>query len=905
LNQDETEQQQIVSDVIEENKEFYTVLSGSQAMDNARAFIKDRGIDGATRELEKPIPNSNEAPTRQVARLILLDNYSRILGNEGATKAERDNAYNVINKLQEMVSKEANKWGQANAHLQLWKAMQPSGQLEFVKRKINEYNQKKLDKQVRGSDKTAGQLLDMLYNTLSEDSKKIIDDILEGKDISGLISKEPTKPPIPPKRKSVPKEKIKQEQDYRKNLIEEYRKKNKGIILQAGIPLTSEQIELGGNLVASYVREGYYRLADIVEKLKKDLALAGITVDDEQINGILGQERKEGGTYRDYVTKQTEELGLKEEMKSQKMRIQDVVKRHWSERDEMGRSLADKLVDDAYLTPEEAKRISDAILKQFNEKIVERITSNKDLAKLLGTQKIPSKKERKTILSKVLEMVNLRPLQSELYRPLFAEKFGLATELTAEQGKEIIRRASVVQQVSNKGWFHRDAVIDLSKYIYELQPQSHRKEFAETWISLSYANMLSGIPTSILNLWSAGSNIVSKPSRDLTNFTRYARLIKEKKAGKRPSGAIYNPIGQMFWVALADGVTKGAVDASEVYVNGDVGSKYIEEIAHGGQFKVGQLERNKYGKSTRFKPIKIKIGKKTLNIGNPLNLAKYVGRNLAAQDRLMFNAAFELELIDIIWNNEATKGLSGKELVNKTMEIYKGRLADETLLSKQLTDEAIKYKELTGKTITQRQANIRYRELLLQDMIDKGYISEEQKREGEALARSNIFTDDRSGMIATLASGLGQIANSSVAAGLIVKPFVPFTKIVGNVTEYMLDHTPIYGFFRANGKSISAIKKLFNPNFETAQMGERGSRAYEEQMGRAWFGTIAFGTMLAMALGNDEDDFLEISGGYEEEIMRGKTGRENVLPPYNIRLGKFKISYLNIPVLAVPLAREY
>lgn len=186
-------------------------------------------------------------------------------------------------------------------------------------------------------------------------------------------------------------------------------------------------------------------------------------------------------------------------------------------------------------------------------------------------------------------------------------------------------------------------------------------------------------------------------------------------------------------------------------------------------------------------------------------------------------------------------------------------------------------------------------------MLDQLPITKEEKDEAERLARSNIFTDDRSGWIATLANGIGAVANKSYTAGLIVKPFIPFTKVVGNVAEYMLDHVPFYGFMRANGMSISYAKKLVDSDAQTAQMGERGSRAYYEQMGRAWLGTMSFLVTAMIFLGRDDEDFVELSGGYLQEGFK-KKGRENVLPQYTLRIGNVKIPYKNIPALAIPLA---
>ena len=113
------------------------------------------------------------------------------------------------------------------------------------------------------------------------------------------------------------------------------------------------------------------------------------------------------------------------------------------------------------------------------------------------------------------------------------------------------------------------------------------------------------------------------------------------------------------------------------------------------------------------------------------------------------------------------------------------------------------------------------------DMLD---LTAEERSEIDELARANIFTDDRGGAIAHLAYNIGKLSNSNAFFKTTVKPFVPFTKIVGNVTEYMLDYTPFYGMMRAHGYSGTGLyKKFVDKNIgTTAQMGDKGTRAYYE-----------------------------------------------------------------------------
>jgi len=514
---------------------------------------------------------------------------------------------------------------------------------------------------------------------------------------------------------------------------------------------------------------------------------------------------------------------------------------------------------------------------------------------------VPSEnKINNTITKKMKEAMNLGALDNEFYIGLFSEKFGLK-QLSEEEGQELLRLATVLHNMTNKGWFEQQATIDMAKYIYELYPHSWGQELAQTWIALNYAQMLSGPTTSILNLWSAGNNILQKPIRDVLNLSKWVKALRTfNKTGKFD---FYNPVGEMFYVPLLQGIMEGSVAAKEVYLNGDFDNKFIEMVVHNSEFQVPKLERNTHGRGKALKPWNIKIGGKKYDM-NLYNAAKYVGRNLSAQDKLMFNTSFNIEIAQILRDKiAAEEGISGKELTKRVKnEITSRALSPETIagLEAQVEEEAAEFEKETNRKVTDNQKRLRLRELKLQELD----LTQEELAEAEKLARSNIFTDDRYGLVARTARIFGTLANKNEFTGFAIKPFVPFTKVVGNVAEYMFDHVPVYGIMRANGWGITGMaNRISGGQFlekGTSQLGERGSRAYYEQMGRAWFGTIAFTVLGSLALGSDEDDFIQVTGGYSDEGFR-KAGRENVTPKYTLRIGNVEIPYMNIPGLAIPL----
>jgi hypothetical protein len=451
----------------------------------------------------------------------------------------------------------------------------------------------------------------------------------------------------------------------------------------------------------------------------------------------------------------------------------------------------------------------------------------------------------------------------------------------------------------------------MAQYINNLYPRNFFSDLADTWVALNYAQMLSGVSTHILNVFSTGFGIVNSPFRNATNLSKWYKAIREGvKEGSFQTFLAYNPIYESTFIPAAwiQGIKVGKDIAVDTMMNGATTDKYIEGLVNqSGNVKVSTLEQDRYGKGKRYRPIKI-FG---VDI-NPYNKAKYIGRSLAAEDALMFQTAYEAELAGLALSIYREKGLRGKRLSQAVIDAFTQGKVNMEAINEQLEAEVAILKE-AGITVNERVKKIRRSELMADKVLSEMGATREQIEGVSKLASSTTFTDDRNGVISRIAGLIGAIANKNRATQLLIKPFVPFTKVVANVTETALDAAPIYGLLRANNLGVTGwtdkiLRAAGHDGISTAAMGTRGSQEYYEQMSRAWQGTIAFATMLSLfAHSGDEDEdyedtFLQLTGGYSEETRRNKSGRTNITPKYTIRIGDVKISYLNIPVLQIPLA---
>ena len=880
-----------VSRVVEENKQFYTVMNVSDTVKQASKNIeKEGGFDSAYERLITEKVDIDALAVLQVERQLALDFYGEQLDSavKEGRKADTNKAYKRANALQESISKDATRAGQANAMLQMWKALRPDGTVEFMNRKIKAHNETMRNKKPRGQKETIGNTIDNFQDFIQDLTNDQISEILDS-----------------PKGKSIIDKIVSKNKGSIKNELNAKLKRRKAKVDSVVSRLDSLKIK-GDKLFA--LPPGVNLLPTVwngsIEIIKKSIQ-AGETMASAIekavvfIKSKVGEEDFGESSYRSQFAEEKKSLDSDSEISSEidkalediGINIKDVISKHYSEKDALGRTLSEKLIEDSGMSISDAKNISELIQEEFKKKIKDQ--AEKRLSKDLGISRIPVKKEVKILANDLIEKINLGALDSDFYNGLFAEKFKLAKPLTPEQRVELKRLADVVGKQDPGSIFERKAVMEMLKFMDSTYP---RNNALNTFFSLYYASLLSGMSTSVLNIVSAGSNIIMKPIRDMTNLSKWVMAGRKGFENKSFKDFLaYAPFNDTFYMpaAFTHAASLGNKEFSETWTNGDLDSKFIEQVANKEFSKLNPLERDRYGKNA-FKPINIKVAGKKISI-NPFNYYKFSGRNLAAQDKLMFRVSSDIELVSIIREKMLDEGLRGAELRKATIDEYTQRHTDMDAVNEQLDKEFESFEKDTGEKMTKSQRSIRKREILEKN------IDPEIRQTAEDMGRSSIFTDERGGMIANMASFLGKLSNQNPALSIALKPWIPFTRVVGNVSEYMMDTIPIYGQMRANGLSVTSLAKWgTKSNINTSQMGVPGSREYYEQMGRAWLGTSAFLVLGSLLIGTDEEDDFYITGGFSPDKF--KRGRENVTPKYTVVIKGFEIPYLNIPGLAIPLS---
>lgn len=125
------------------------------------------------------------------------------------------------------------------------------------------------------------------------------------------------------------------------------------------------------------------------------------------------------------------------------IKIQYIARKHVSEIDETGQTLAQKLTEQANLSPEVAAKVE----KLFAERLKALTTTKKQ--QILDQMFKPRKSyQRKSLGDKIIEFSNMGAIGDSKYTKILNEKYNIP-ELDAETAKKIIKQAENIQTVDN------------------------------------------------------------------------------------------------------------------------------------------------------------------------------------------------------------------------------------------------------------------------------------------------------------------------------------------------------------------------------------------------------------------------------------------------------------------------
>lgn len=241
----------------------YKGIPNSVTAEEVDYLIAEKGLD----EMEKAVLNetSDLEPRVRVlvaARLIkALDTLASLYENTQDETAYRQRSVVVA----DFIDNTGRKWGQGIqefASVEVNAIISPKTQTMRIRKAVRGQR----DSQIEDNEKD----ISTKAKSMREANKESIDEALASRVYNKAKQGVTSKPKSSTVRDvSVPKEKIVKEQAYRKNQWDVF-KKASGTASVSAVGLNKEQIEAIGNIIASYVREGFYRSEVLARKLATD-----------------------------------------------------------------------------------------------------------------------------------------------------------------------------------------------------------------------------------------------------------------------------------------------------------------------------------------------------------------------------------------------------------------------------------------------------------------------------------------------------------------------------------------------------------------------------------------------------------------------------------------------------------
>lgn len=513
-------------------------------------------------------------------------------------------------------------------------------------------------------------------------------------------------------------------------------------------------------------------------------------------------------------------------------------------------------------------------------------------------------------MEKFNEDMDNKGVFGHFFHRLFGGKQKLeSTTLSAEQRAKIEELHSIFKEAPENSELANVAMRSMYKYMDSVVPSY---AWQDTFFGLQYAALLSGVSTQVLNVTSGSANIVLQP---LMEMSRVDRIF---------TGGYFDFIRKISSGGNIKGMKQGYNMAMDIIKNGSRIDKYqnSESTPDSGQYNVLETTEFKGGKA------------------NPYNYYKYVGRMLNATDRFISKVGYEGRYYNYLLDQLRKDGVPKNQLRQRASDLYlatevsrHAKTEMETLINRMReadpnTDfsniEIVRARELMHEALAKKYSEdfINKSDAELEVMKEKegfdgtmeefkDYMKAMKEAEINGIAadanlasNAQVFIDNRTGVahpIAAVANFIKKYSNKTYKSEvantlnkLVIKSFVPFTSIIGSIGEYMIDVTPGIGLARAY------IAK--------DGLGDKGSRMREEQLSRAYFGTMSFmglAALAAMAYEDDDDDpFFEVSGGgYNNSNQYTRNDMKNApLPPYTVKVGNVMMDYRNIIPLSIPLA---
>jgi hypothetical protein len=414
--------------------------------------------------------------------------------------------------------------------------------------------------------------------------------------------------------------------------------------------------------------------------------------------------------------------------------------------------------------------------------------------------------------------------------------------LTDEERKNIVDLAKNVQS-ANEGLPKDEAVYALGNYVSSITPVAATDIMEAIW----YAHILSGITTQSTNFFA-----------NLWNTFAEGAVVGTREAIKTKSVMPFLNGIQGF----LSGIKQGANDAADIMKTG-VGKQDGDKFKQGNIlefFSWKQVVGDKLGKVLDWAP------------GYSPKVLKYVGRALAATDAAFSRANSEAISRVMAYNIAQEERKQNPDIkINQRVDELLNKTAEK---KQEAQDKAKAEGYLEGTTRYRRRVG---------EIMEAGR-SKDLKKEADEFGKRVTLNYEPEGFMRPVY----KLALAMQQSTKLTRMFIPFTRIVVNLTENALNYSGA-GFVKAAVGS-------------TNTEGGRRKLTADERADFAIKATIGLSTFVLLSglTGEDDDDLFEITANGTGDPQKNYELMKSGWRPYSIKTkeGRY-ISYKDWPVAPV------
>lgn len=747
-----------IADELKENltNKNYIVKKDKISLKEAETIIDIKGIDQAHAEVFNT-SNDYHPKTRAILGDMLIDKYNTAI-KEATDPQAKEFLANKSAEMADFTSELYSKAGQALQAGSVFFKQHPVAVVKSMQKSVKKSGEQRIKD-------NEGEIQD-IKKSIRKVNKEVSGEISKSDKVKSILDKIENKKAKSPKKPAAPKEVLSKEKITQ---LKEARRESVGKAIDF---LESLKIDTKGKAmdvthalpVAVYngsisaVQEGLKAGLSVVEAVESAIKYIKDNHkedwDEEGFKSkILGNDSVKEIESVSSIESGNVQKALRSGLKEMGVKLDDIVKKHYTEVDATKKSLTDKLASDLGLDSSEAKELADVIHKEFDK-----LASDKKkqlLKKTLSVKEkvLKPKKEKEQLHEEIIRLSNLGALSEAEFTQLYADKMGIQQELTPEQLTKLVELAEKAQEAPD-GFQKTKAAQDLLKYQESLKGIDWRDVGMGIW----YANMLSGLSTQMLNI-SANFNE--------TLGEVYIAALENPKEFPWLMKGLFQGYGGKLWDALD--TLKSGYDPVK-------GSRIdIPNILERVEFKGGAW--------------------------NPYNYLKYVRRVMTAADIVFYGGlkemrshALALKMAEVAKLEEPTVSIKNKaiEILNNSSE----KIAQAKEQAKREGLKGLDYKRRVFELIEQSRP-----ESINEDAND--------------FASRGTFNYDPEGALGALTAKINNASRDINIHGFKPLQFiVPFTRIIANVANRYLDWSP-WGLVRVakGGIGYSTLNKNFHKKY--------------------------------------------------------------------------------------------